>query len=225
MKCYIFSFLFLLFQSANAQGQNAIKAESYAQSKRAEVFVVLGGHFPDEVFEGRSPERAMYIGGQYIFNVTERNGICLRAGIATHKISKMKDFFIGYRLSFRPRKPTRFYLETGIGFSDPIPVSYSDLESVPASATVIKEEINTDEATKISSTGAIGIKHFLGKDGQFSIGLEYRSILFLNEQNESFELQYVEPLPNGTSTHTRSGHYKGRGAIRELSLVLGVKLQ
>ena len=73
----------------------------------------------------------------------------------------MGDIFATYRYSWRAGKPTRIYIEAGLGASDPIPLY--------------------DTGTKFAFTAALGVKRFIGE--RFSLGLESRGVSFTQKES------------------------------------------
>ena len=62
---------------------------------------------------------------------------------------------------WRAGKPTRIYIEAGLGASDPIPLY--------------------DTGTKFAFTAALGVKRFIGE--RFSLGLESRGVSFTQKES------------------------------------------
>ncbi len=155
----VFSILFFSLQNVQAQDQ----------AGRVEVSFSLGGHTILNDMEPSPPGMTAYLGGQLIYNLTETQAIGVRYGAAAYEISSnlgnaeawMGDIFAAYRYSWRAGKPTRIYLEAGLGVSDPIPLY--------------------DTGVKFAFTAAVGVKRFIGQ--RFSLGLETRGVSFVQKEN------------------------------------------
>ena len=155
----VVAILFLAFQSVHAQDQ----------AKRIEVFLALGGHTILNNLEPSPPGTTGYVGGQLIYNLTASQAIGVRYGAAAYEIISslgsietwMGDIFATYRYSWRAGKPTRIYIEAGLGASDPIPLS--------------------DTGAKFAYTAALGVKRFIGE--RFSLGLESRGVSFTQKES------------------------------------------
>ena len=156
---FVVSILFLTLQSVQAQDQ----------TKRIEVFLALSGHTILNEMTPSPPGTAGYVGGQLIYNLTATQAIGVRYGAAAYEITSslgntetwMGDIFATYRYNWRAGKPTRIYIEAGLGASDPIPLY--------------------DTGTKFAFTAAIGIKRFIGE--RFSLGLESRGVSFTQKES------------------------------------------
>ncbi len=156
---FVFSILFLTLQGVHAQDQ----------AKRIEVFLALSGHTILNDMEPSPPGTAGYVGGQLIYNLTATQAIGVRYGAAAYEITSslgstetwMGDIFATYRYSWRAGKPTRIYIEAGLGASDPIPLY--------------------DTGTKFAFTAALGVKRFIGE--RFSLGLESRGVSFTQKES------------------------------------------
>ncbi len=140
----------------------------HAQAKRIEIFLALSGHTILNDMEPSPPGTAGYIGAQLIYNLTATQAIGVRYGAAAYEITSslgstetyMGDIFATYRYSWRAGKPTRIYIEAGLGASDPIPLY--------------------DTGTKFAFTAALGVKRFIGE--RFSLGLESRGVSFTQKE-------------------------------------------
>ena len=108
-------------------------------------------------------------GAQLIYNLTATQAIGGRYGAAAYEITSslgstetyMGDIFATYRYSWRAGKPTRIYIEAGLGASDSIPLY--------------------DTGTKFAFTAALGVKRFIGE--RFSLGLESRGVSFTQKES------------------------------------------
>ena len=156
----MFAILIFLSQSTQAQEQN----------KRVEISFSIGGHSILNDMEPSPPGTTGYFGGHLLYHITETQSIGIRYGAAPYEIVStvnsteawMGDIFATYRYTWRKGKPTRIYLEIGLGACDPVPLY--------------------DEGIKAGGTFAFGVKRFLGK--KFSLGLDLRGVSF--DQEESF---------------------------------------
>ena len=155
----VFSILFFSFQNVQAQDQ----------AGRVEVFLALGGHTILNEMQPSAPGMTAYLGGQLIYNLTATQAIGVRYGAAIYEINNalgseeawMGDIFATYRYSWRAGKPTRIYIEAGIGAADPVPLY--------------------DTGAKFAATAALGVKRFLGE--RFSLGLESRGVSFVQKES------------------------------------------
>lgn len=150
-----------VFSVCNVQAQD--------QAGRVEVSLSLGGHTILNEMQPAAPGMTAYLGGQLIYNLTATQAIGVRYGAAAYEISNalgseeawMGDIFATYRYSWRAGKPTRIYLEAGVGASDPIPLY--------------------DTGVKFAFTAAVGVKRFMGQ--RFSLGLESRGVSFIQKES------------------------------------------
>ena len=124
-------------------------------------------------FAPSAPETAGYISAQLVYNSTATQAITVRYGAALYEVTSnagtelrrteedwMIDLFATYRYSWRAGKPTRIYIEGGLGISDPLPIY--------------------DTGDKFAVTFAMGLKRFIGE--KFSLGLESRGVSFQQKE-------------------------------------------
>ena len=146
-------------------------------------------------------------------------------GVATHE-SKMKEFFVGYRFSFRPNKSTRYYWGIGVGFADAVPITLNPrVDRVPPGAYDVKRSLTMSErGLKPSATMTLGIKRFLGAEGNISIGLDYRSTAIGEKHHGDYLLEYKIRDGSTLSRRWRGSSYEKAVAVSEYLLVIGFKL-
>jgi hypothetical protein len=123
---------------------------------RFEIAANLGGHTIVDPDPNAGTAGYYSIDGRYYFQPTQSIGV--RYGAASYEAGGttvwLGDIFGVYRYSWRPDKPTRIYLEGGLGAID----SYFG-----------------GDGTKFAATFAFGVKRFMGD--KVSLSLETRGIV------------------------------------------------